>query len=91
VEEKGCIMADSEKKKKHTPPPGWKPYYVDPREIITVAASVSLLIANNMKTCQITTLVNFLNVLSSNLASIVGQRRINEGEKIYIPPEGEID
>ncbi|WMJ21892.1 hypothetical protein RBG61_07730 [Paludicola sp. MB14-C6] len=60
------------------------PYYVNPCEIVAVAAALSLLLGNNLETCQISTLVNLLNVLSQNLSSIVVQREINSGQSVIV-------
>lgn len=61
-------------------------FFVDPCDIIAVAAALSLLICKNLNMRQIATLASLFNVLSENLTAVVVQNQINQGQNTVIEP-----
>lgn len=61
------------------------PCCLPPCELFSTAASIALLLYKEMNKCQLETMVNLLTLLVANLAALVTQIDINQGQEINPP------
>ena len=55
---------------------------VDPNKLLLLAATVSMSLAEGLTLEELSTLVNFLDLISTNLEAILNQLEINQGDVI---------
>lgn len=55
---------------------------IDPLELFSTAAAVSILLYENLNVCQLNTIINLCSMITANLSGFVTQIEINSGEQV---------
>lgn len=61
------------------------PCCFEPMDVFAIASSISLLLYKELNICQLSTLINLITLILSNLSAFVSQAQINEGVEVQPP------